>query len=53
VIYGHTHRQLVTRRGGRVALNPGSAGAARFGLPPSIALLEIGETIEATIVGLA
>jgi uncharacterized protein len=52
VIYGHTHRQMVTRRGERLALNPGSAGAARFGLPPSVALLEIGASVQATIVEL-
>ncbi len=41
VIYGHTHRQLVTRSGGRLAVNPGAAGARRFDLMPSVARLTI------------
>ena len=41
VIYGHTHRQLVTRSGRRLAVNPGAAGARRFDLMPSVARLTI------------
>jgi uncharacterized protein len=41
IVYGHTHRQLVTNQGGRWAVNPGSAGARRFHLRPSVALLTI------------
>jgi putative phosphoesterase len=41
VVYGHTHRQLVTRAEGRLVVNPGAAGARRFDLLPSVALLTI------------
>ncbi len=39
IVYGHSHRQLVTRVGGTLVVNPGAAGARRFNLPPSVALL--------------
>jgi hypothetical protein len=38
IVYGHTHRPLVDHGEGLV-VNPGSAGAARFGLRPSVAIL--------------
>lgn len=41
LVYGHTHRQLVTRAGGRLVVNPGAAGARRFNLRPSVARLTI------------
>lgn len=41
IVYGHTHRQLVTRAGERLVINPGAAGARRFNLSASIALLTI------------
>lgn len=41
VIYGHTHRQLVTKSGRRWAVNPGAAGARRFDLVPSVARMTI------------
>jgi hypothetical protein len=41
VIYGHTHRQLVTRIDGRLFVNPGAAGPRRFNLTPSVARLTI------------
>jgi uncharacterized protein len=41
VVYGHTHRQLVTRAGARWAVNPGAAGARRFDLMASVARLTI------------
>lgn len=41
VVYGHTHRQLVTRVGSQLIVNPGAAGARRFNLEPSVALLTI------------
>ncbi|HEX6314133.1 MAG TPA: metallophosphoesterase family protein [Gemmatimonadaceae bacterium] len=41
IVYGHTHKQLVTRAGGTLVVNPGAAGPARFDLKPSVALLEI------------
>ncbi len=41
IVYGHTHRQLVTREGDRLVINPGAAGARRFKLEPSVARLTI------------
>ena len=41
IVYGHTHRQLVVRAGGRLVVNPGAAGARRFKLEPSVARLTI------------
>ena len=41
IVYGHTHRQLVHRDGARWVVNPGAAGARRFKLPASVALLRI------------
>ena len=40
-VFGHTHRPLVERLDGRLYLNPGGAGAPRFGLRPSIMLLDV------------
>lgn len=39
IIYGHTHRPLVTRVAGTLVVNPGSAGQQRFRQPVSAALL--------------
>lgn len=41
MVYGHTHRQLVTQSGARWAVNPGAAGPRRFDLKPSVARLTI------------
>lgn len=41
LVYGHTHRQLVTRADGRLAINPGAAGARRFDVRPSVGILTI------------
>jgi putative phosphoesterase len=41
IVYGHTHRQLVTRSRSRLVVNPGAAGAPRFDLTPSVARLTI------------
>lgn len=41
IVYGHTHRQLVTRADSRLVVNPGAAGPARFDLRPSVAILRI------------
>ena len=41
IVYGHTHRQLVTRLGEQLVVNPGAAGARRFDLEPSVAVLTI------------
>jgi putative phosphoesterase len=41
VIYGHTHRQLVSRIGSQLVVNPGAAGQQRFKLLPTVARLTI------------
>ncbi|MBI2795941.1 MAG: metallophosphoesterase family protein [Gemmatimonadetes bacterium] len=41
IVYGHTHRQLLTKADGRLVVNPGAAGARRFNLEPSVARLTI------------
>lgn len=42
IIYGHTHRPLLTLVDVVVTvMNPGGAGARRFNLPPSVGILEL------------
>ena len=41
VVYGHSHRPLVERRGDVLFVNPGSAGPRRFTLPVSVGIVEI------------
>ena len=41
IVYGHTHKQLVTRVREQLVINPGAAGARRFNLEPSVARLTI------------
>ena len=53
IVYGHTHRQLVTRAEGRLVINPGAAGPRRFNLMPSVARLLIEDgRVEAELVPL-
>jgi putative phosphoesterase len=54
VVYGHTHRPLVTKLDGRLFVNPGAAGPKRFNLTPSVARLTIsGGNAEVEIVEIA
>jgi uncharacterized protein len=41
IIYGHTHKALVERRGATLIVNPGAAGPRRFNLKPSVGLLTL------------
>lgn len=41
LVYGHTHRALITRLDSRLVVNPGAAGPRRFNLMPSVARLTI------------
>jgi putative phosphoesterase len=41
VVYGHTHKQLMSRIEHQLVINPGAAGAQRFKLLPSVARLTI------------
>ena len=53
IVYGHTHQQLVTRVGERLIVNPGAAGAQRFRLKPSVAILSIaGGLLDVEIIAL-
>lgn len=53
IVYGHTHRQLITRAGARLVINPGAAGPRRFNLMPSVGKLLIDDgRIEAELVPL-
>jgi len=44
VVSGHSHKPVITERGGVQFVNPGSAGPRRFSLPVTIAYLEVGPT---------
>jgi putative phosphoesterase len=41
IVYGHTHKPLIDDRNGRLVVNPGAAGPARFNLKPSVAILTV------------
>jgi len=41
LVYGHSHRAVIERRGGLLRVNPGSAGPRRFDLPVTVARLTI------------
>jgi len=51
IVYGHTHRQMITRADGRLVVNPGAAGPRRFNLTASVArLIVTGNKAEVEIV---
>ena len=53
ILFGHTHRPLVTRADGRLVVNPGAAGPRRFELLPSVGRLVIdGGRAEVEIISL-
>jgi uncharacterized protein len=53
IVYGHTHKQLLTNADGRWVVNPGAAGPRRFDLMPSVARMTIrGRDVEIEIVDL-
>jgi uncharacterized protein len=41
IVYGHTHRELITELDGVLVVNPGAAGARRFDLMPCVAIMTI------------
>ena len=54
VVFGHTHRPLVSRVGKQLFVNPGAAGPQRFNLTPSVARLTIARgNAEVEIVAIA
>lgn len=53
IVFGHSHRPLVERVADRLYLNPGSAGAPRFGIGASIAELTLSAAgVEARLIPL-
>jgi hypothetical protein len=52
-VYGHTHKQLLTRADERWVINPGAAGPRRFDVLPSVARMTIrGREAEIEVVSL-
>ncbi|HET6760581.1 MAG TPA: metallophosphoesterase family protein [Gemmatimonadaceae bacterium] len=45
IVFGHTHRALVSRFGKQLFVNPGAAGPKRFNLAPSVGRLTIARGI--------
>jgi uncharacterized protein len=45
IVFGHTHRPLVSRFGKQLFVNPGAAGPKRFNLAPSVGRLTIARGI--------
>ena len=43
IIYGHTHRELITEMDDKLVVNPGAAGAKRFDLMPCVAIMRIAD----------
>src|SRR5262245_26784031 len=43
VLFGHSHRPSVEKRGGVLFLNPGSAGPRRFSLPIAVARMVLAD----------
>jgi putative phosphoesterase len=41
IVYGHTHRPLVSTIGEQLVINPGAAGPRRFDISPSVAVLSV------------
>ena len=41
IVYGHTHKPLLDVAETPLVINPGAAGAARFNLKPSVAILTL------------
>ena len=53
IVFGHSHRASAKRRNGILLLNPGSAGPRRFGLPVTIAWLQVaGRNVRTRIISL-
>lgn len=54
IVYGHTHKQLVTKADGRWVVNPGAAGPRRFNLLPSAARMTVrGADVEIQLIELS
>jgi putative phosphoesterase len=54
VVHGHSHRPAVSLEGGRLVVNPGSAGKRRFSLPRTAGRMRVtGRIVEVTLYDLA
>jgi uncharacterized protein len=54
LVFGHTHKAVVVKAGGRLVVNPGAAGPRRFDLQPSVARLTIDHGVaDVEIISLA
>lgn len=54
VVYGHTHRPLVSSYDGRLFVNPGAAGPKRFNIAPTVGKLTIANgTAEVELIDIA
>jgi putative phosphoesterase len=54
VVYGHSHRPRVQRKGDVLYVNPGSAGPRRFSLPVAVARLTLNDdSLDCELVELA
>jgi uncharacterized protein len=52
VVSGHSHQPRIVDEGGVLHLNPGSCGSKRFSLPVSLARLELGAEVRASLISL-
>ena len=52
IIFGHSHKAVIEKRGGILFFNPGSATDKVFSLHNSYGIMEINDTIEAKIITL-
>jgi putative phosphoesterase len=53
VVHGHSHRPAVSMEGGRLVVNPGSAGKRRFSLPRCAGRMRVaGPEVEVTLYDL-
>ena len=52
ILYGHTHRPLIQQESGCLVVNPGSAGAPRFGLPASVAVMTAADEVSVELIDL-
>jgi len=53
VVFGHSHRPVVERRGTTLYVNPGSAGPRRFRLPVAVGRLALnGPRVRASVIEL-
>ena len=50
VVFGHSHMPSIEKENGVLFINPGSAGRKRFSLPVSLAVLDLGDKLDAELI---